>query len=221
MISERDDAVRRAQALEAAAEAADRAVWQADADCEAAGRALQEARDGLADRALAIAAGEVLDGPGPVQAARERLAAAEAALVDARLSRDALRARLQQPGHGHTGLIDMRVHEAAVAVLAAEVRPHAARVLAQVEAAERDVIRLGRELVWLARHGGFETSGEPGGAYGYPADDQTRAVVRRCEPGHRGRDDLQNWPVLRGEAAWEQALQALKHDATALLPVTA
>ena len=219
LIVEREELQKRERVLSTAKAAADRAVWAASGEVDAAKAALQETGEQAIARLLAEAAGEAQDGPSAAAAARLRVSEAEMALVDARLARDALEERLRQPGG--SGFGDMRLRDAALAVVAAEAGPHARGLVERVSELRRDLARASREFRWLAQHGALPVEREPGDRFGKPVDDTARTLLWRTDPQYVNRDDDLNAPALRADGPWIAALDALQLDAAAPLPVSA
>ncbi len=207
-------------AIDAAAQRASEAVWDAQAAITKVGEAIGEAREAMLQHLIAAAGGGTGAAPHTEREARADLADAEAALDAARAARDALKGRLPEAEQARYRAAWVRT-EAARAVIAAEAADHAAALAAEVESLQRDALRKGAALCWLVKAGAVPTVQRVGGEFGRPADSATRDTLTRHEMVLQVDtvDGWQNSTAKAGAAAWNDALAALERDAAAPVPV--
>ena len=208
-IAQQAEVRRRAATLQTAAAVADQRVLHLVREVEAAEQAVRQAGDSIVQHALAVADGDAPPGSNPVADARQQLAAAEAALVDARVTRNALAGRLNVEDTGAGGRY---VEACARAVLAAEAAPLARRLAADVVALERDLAATVRVVRFMLRIGALPAVTALGPTHGEAGDTDLRHALQRLsrlhEPDGAGRL----------ESPWVAALAALQQDAAAPLP---
>jgi hypothetical protein len=114
----------------------------------------------------------------------------------------------------------LRVQDAAVAVLRAEMAGRGVALAARVAEMQRKLVAAGSALEWLSRAGAFR---EAGGRHGEAADESIRHTVLRMESTPSQWTMSTNprdapFAVPTGAQRWQAAFEALKRDATAALP---
>jgi hypothetical protein len=208
------DADARKAALVKALATAEAEVRAVRAAAEAAETALMEAQGNATRHRVATEMGTTVAPPLSVRQVRAASIAAADDLVEARATRDALKAELD--GHDN-GLLTLLVQDAAKAVIQVEMRERAVALAAQVARLQRELVARGSALQWLAKEGVFPQ------VNGKPTDDAIRATVWRMEqtPAQWAQRSSAEQPFAQptGALAWEAAFEALKHDPNAQLPV--
>ena len=203
-----DEAHRK---LVAAGESLQNAVFDADGAVQAARQAIEDAKEGTVRHLTAIATGEAGKAPKTVKQARQELADAEEALELAKAARDGLAKRIEEAKVTASRMVG-RVAEAAKAVLAEA--PAVTGLLAEVILLQRELVSKGRALTWL-----MSEKILPGNA-GAPR--QEGDPLRDAWRTKQFIDMLPMDYAAGSEAtcarAWQAALTALMHDATAALP---
>jgi hypothetical protein len=210
------DAGARREALVKAVSTAEAEVRAARVAAEATETALLEAQGNATQHRVALALGTAGAPPLSVRQVRAASIAAADDLEEARATRDALKAELD--GHDN-GLLTLRVQDAAIAVLRAEMAGRGVALAARVAEMQRQLVAAASGLEWLASAGVFPT------VNGRPADDAIRHTVWRMESAPRQWATVAERPgavpfaVSTGAQRWQAAFEALKRDPTTPLPV--
>jgi hypothetical protein len=164
----------RKAALAQAAQTADAEVRAARRAVEAAAEAIETAKANAARHLTDTALGTA--GAAPQSIRQARAAAIEAAddLEACLAAREALQAEMADGNDWST----LRVQDAAVAVLRAEMAGRGVALAARVAEMQRQLVAAGSALEWLSRAGAFR---EPGGRHGEAADENIRHTVWRMQ----------------------------------------
>jgi hypothetical protein len=119
------------------------------------------------------------------------------------------------------GLATLRVQDAAVAVLRAEMAGRGVALAARVAEMQRQLVAAGSALEWLAKEGVFR---EPGGRRGEADENIRRTVWRMMDSTPRQWATILEGPGAvpfaqpTGAQRWQAAFEALKRDANTPLP---
>jgi hypothetical protein len=181
---------------------------------EAAGQAIEVAKVNAARHLTDTALGTA--GVAPLSIREARTAAIEAAdhLEACVAARDALNS---ERAEGHEGLSAILVTDAARAVIKAEVSGRVAAMASRVAELQRQLVAAGSALEWLSSRGAL-----PPVARG-EVDPIGRTVgLLRVPPTEWALGGTVRYSTSfaepTGAVAWEAAFEALKRDATTLLP---
>jgi hypothetical protein len=218
-------AIVKAAGADARRAALAKAVTTADAEVRAARRAVEATAEAievaksnvarhLTDTALGTA------GAAPQSIRQARAAAIEAAdhLEACIAAREALKADMAAVNDWSA----LKVQDAAVAVLRAEMAGRGVALAAKVAEMQRELVALGSALEWLSRAGAFR---EPGGRPGEADENIRRTVWRMMDSTPRQWATILEGPgaVPFAQPIGAQQLQAafevLKRDARTPLPV--
>lgn len=221
-------AIEAAQAVKARRDAAIATESPATAVVKAAEDAVADAAAqlGIAKASAArsvsasMLAGDVLELPPALRAARAALAEAEDRLDVARAARDHLNTR-RSDVDTEAAAAQARVATARAAVIRAEGGARVKALTAELIAAQRRMVDLKNELEWLIKAGAVPVVEEPGSSFGTAADRELRVALFRSTSGYiplQGErlEDLMSSPSPA--SVWSAAAAALEADAFAPLP---
>jgi hypothetical protein len=212
----------RKAALARAVATADDEVRAARRAVEAAETALQEAQGNATQHRVATALGTA--GPPPLSV-RECRALAVVAADDLQAgleARDALKVELNAE-QGRPDFARMRVKDAAIAVIKAEMAERAVALAAEVERLQKDLVSKGSALQWLSEAGA--TVPMCGSSYSAltEAEKGIRDTIARLDvaPNQWATGTIRYATSVfepTGRLKWEAAFEALKTDPNAALP---
>jgi hypothetical protein len=211
------DADARKAALAQAAQTTDAEVRAARRAVAAAAEAIETAKSNAVRHLTDIARGTAGEAPVTIRQACASRDEAAAHLEACLAARDALRVEMAADNDWSA----LRVQDAAVAVLIAEMAGRGAALAARVAEMQRKLVAAGSALEWLSRAGAFR---EPGGRHGEAADENIRHTVQRMEstPSQWAtaaeRPGAGPFAQPIGAQRWQVAFEALKRDATTPLP---
>ena len=213
-------AAAHVRATDEAGQRASEAVYSAQETVTAAQEGVAAAREAMVNHMVAAAGGNAGPAPQTEREARVILTDAEAALDASRAARDALKGRLPKAEEARDRAARVR-SEAARAVIAAEAADHAAALAGEVDELQATALRKGAALAWLLKVGALPAVQQVGAMFGKPADPRIRAIVGRHEEALQeySYDGWNRTTAAGGATAWDTALTALEHDASAPLPV--
>jgi hypothetical protein len=171
---------------------------------------VEAATAAAADYAVAVAGGTAGEAPVSIKVARAAVTDAADEVAAAQAAVPTIEARLAE-AENDARWTRQRRHDAAVAVLAAS--PEVARLVAELDRLQHEMITLTDAFVWLERQRAIARKVRTD-MFDQPAVPAGRVYLRINSPPMR-------WD-LRDEAlaspAWERAFEALKLDADAPLP---
>ncbi len=213
-------AAAHVKATDDAGTRASNAVWDAQAAVTAAQEAVSEARDVMVQHMIAVVGGGTDPASRTERDAQDAVLAAEGVLDAARTARDALKGRLPDAERERDDAARRRT-EAARAVIVAETAGHAAVLVGEVEALQRQSLAKGAALRWLVQAGAVPVITAIGFTHGQAADDAIRAAVFRHDVTLQvhAADCWHGTATTAGDAPWKAALADLERDAATPLPL--
>jgi hypothetical protein len=206
----------RQEALTAAAAAANVAVFEAQGVVAAAEMALEAARKDNAEHLVRAAMGTAGVAPVSIKVARSRVTDAMDELAARSAARDTLDEQLAEARKPRYDTD--RVKNAALRVVREDAMDICMAVVDRVESLQRDLVRFGSALNWLASAQVFEMDSPSVGRGDYIKDSRIHIAVSRFQSPVSSWHELYRQPQLRDDVRWTEALDRLMQDATAPIP---
>jgi len=202
-------------ALRSASTAASTASQTADRAVDNARAAVEESVAAMGRHMVATAFGTCGEAPGSLRELRAELAEAEADAEAAKAVFNSVKTRAESQESNSVYLKGI-IEKAALAVLRDEAAKAADDAVANMLRLQQALVDQGVVLRWLLKAGLFSLVQEIGGVYGRPKDDSLRNALRRLDNSLSGEFGGIN---LTADRPWIDALEALKVDAAASLPI--
>ena len=202
-------------ALRSASAAASTASQTADRAVDDARAAVEECVAAMGSHMVATALGTAGEAPGSLRELRAKLAEAEADADAATAVFDGIKARAESQESNSVYLKGI-IEKAAFAVLRDEAAKAAESAVANMLRLQDAMVDQGVVLKWMIKAGLFCVVQEIGGLYGRPKDDSLRNALRRLDNSLSQERGGINFTADR---PWVEALEALKVDADAALPI--
>lgn len=202
-------------ALRSASTAASTGFQAADRAVDDARAAVEECVAAMGNHMIATALGTAGEAPGSLRELRAKLAEAEENAAAARAVLDGIKMRAESH-EDNSAYLRVVIEKAAFAVLRDEAAKAAENAAANMLRLQQALVDQGVVLRWMVKAGLFAVVQDIGGVYGRPKDDSLRNALRRLDNSLSGEFGGIN---LTADRPWIDALEALKVDAAASLPI--